>query len=428
MFGWLAKLLAIIYGYVPSYGGSIVLFTLLIMIALLPLTLKGTRSMLALQQLQPEIKKLQARYKDDRQKLNEETMKFYQENKISPFGGCLPLLVQMPVFFVLYEVLLGLTRRGPFGQDLGASVGCSMAGTASSVCGANGVFESGGFFDPKYISHSTKLFQDLSQSRVMGSFGLDLSQSAMKAIGSGFMHALPYIVMVLVVVLATWYQQRQMQSRTPATSQNPQQQLMMQVMPLVFGFIYLVIPAGVVVYFLASGLFRIAQQGLVTRTMYGEGSAGAEILARAKAEAEAAGPQPKKSWREMLMPPAESRPQVGKKAAERKTPGATGSDKGSSRTTAGKASSKGTAKSSAAKQGGAKKGGSKQAAGQGDAAEPTPAKRAADRGRAKASPAEAAPERDQTTKRAPGTRSGAAPSRKAPTAAPQSGKNGKKKR
>lgn len=423
MFGWLAKLLAIIYGFVPSYGGSIVLFTLLIMIALLPLTLKGTRSMLALQQLQPEIKKLQARYKDDRQKLNEETMKFYQENKISPFGGCLPLLVQMPVFFVLYEVLLGLTRRGPFGHDLGASVACSMGGKATAVCGANGVFQSGGYFDPKYISHGSKLFKDLSHSRVMGSLGLDLSQSAMKSIGSGLLHALPYIVMVLVVVLATWYQQRQMQSRTPATSQNPQQQLMMQVMPLVFGFIYLVIPAGVVVYFLASGLFRIGQQGLVTRTMYGEGSAGAEILARAKAEAEAAGPQPKKSWREMLLPPEDSRPQVGKKAAERKTSGVAGAGKGSSRTTASKSSvSKG-----GAKQGTTKQDGDKQVAEKSAVGKTTTAKRG-DRSGMKASSEDAAPERDQATKRAPGARSGAAPSRRAPTAAPQSGKNGKKKR
>ncbi len=321
MFGWLAKLLAVIYGGVPSYGGAILLFTILIMVALLPLTLKGTRSMLALQQLQPEIRKLQARYKDDRQKLNEETMKFYQENKISPFGGCLPMLVQMPVFFVLYEVLLGLTRRGPFGQDLGTSMGCSLQGAASTVCGTNGVFEHGGYFDPKYISHTSRLFQDLSQTRVMNSFGLDLSQSATKSLGEGVMHALPYIVMVLVVVLATWYQQRQMQSRTPATSQNPQQQLMMQIMPIGMGIIYLIIPAGVVVYFLASGLFRIGQQAMVTRTMYGEGSVGAEILARAREEAEAAGPQPKKSWKDLLLPPEESRPQVSKKGAKPRTAG-----------------------------------------------------------------------------------------------------------
>ena len=81
------------------------------MVIVTPLTLKGTRSMMMMQQLQPEMKKIQTRYKDDRQKLNEELLKFYKENDISPLGGCLPLLVQMPVFIVLYQVLRGLTRR-----------------------------------------------------------------------------------------------------------------------------------------------------------------------------------------------------------------------------------------------------------------------------------------------------------------------------
>ena len=69
--------------------------------------------MLMMQQLQPEMKKLQSKYKDDRQKLNEELLKFYKENNINPVGGCLPLLVQTPVFLVLYSVLRGLTLRVP---------------------------------------------------------------------------------------------------------------------------------------------------------------------------------------------------------------------------------------------------------------------------------------------------------------------------
>ena len=74
------------------------------MIVLTPLTLKGTRSMMIMQALQPEMKKLQAQYKDDRQKLNEELLKFYKENNINPLGGCLPLLIQLPVFLILYRV------------------------------------------------------------------------------------------------------------------------------------------------------------------------------------------------------------------------------------------------------------------------------------------------------------------------------------
>src|SRR4029078_9413919 len=107
-FELLAQLMAIFYDVVPSYDFTIIDLTLVVMVILTPLTLKGTRSMMMMQQLQPEMKKLQTQYKDDRQKLNEELMKFYKENNINPVGGCLPLLVQMPVFIVLYNVLRGL--------------------------------------------------------------------------------------------------------------------------------------------------------------------------------------------------------------------------------------------------------------------------------------------------------------------------------
>src|SRR5216110_514189 len=127
-----ANLLAFFYEIWPSYGGAIALFTLTIMVVMTPLTLKGTRSMMTMQALQPEMKKIQAQYKDDRQKLNEELLKFYKENNINPLGGCLPLLVQLPVFIILYQVLRGLTNLGP-----------------------NGTFE------PKYISKSSELYQSL---------------------------------------------------------------------------------------------------------------------------------------------------------------------------------------------------------------------------------------------------------------------------
>ena len=104
-FDVIAALLAYIYALWNNYAWAISGLTLVIMIVLTPLTLKGTRSMMVMQQLQPEMKKIQTRYKDDRQKLNEELLKFYKENDINPLGGCLPLLVQMPVFIVLYAVL-----------------------------------------------------------------------------------------------------------------------------------------------------------------------------------------------------------------------------------------------------------------------------------------------------------------------------------
>src|SRR3712207_4882883 len=88
-----------------SWGLSIIALTVVVRAALVPLTLKQFRSMQALVRLQPEIKKLQQKYGDDKQRLNQEMMKFYQENKVNPFASCLPLLAQLPVFFALFYLL-----------------------------------------------------------------------------------------------------------------------------------------------------------------------------------------------------------------------------------------------------------------------------------------------------------------------------------
>ncbi len=312
MFGILARLLEILYSIWPSYGGSIILFTIVIMIVLAPLTFKSTRSMLAMQALQPEVKKLQNRYKDDRQKLNEEMMKFYRENKISPLGGCLPMLIQLPVFFILYEVLYKLTLRGPFGMDLGHSAACSANGV--NLCTSNGNYANAGFFDPAYLKHSSQLYQDLTHTRVMDFLGIDLSQNAMSSFSRGLAHALPYIVMVLIVIGLTYLQQQQIQSRQPNKSdQNPTQQLTMKIMPIVMGFIYIVIPAGVVLYFLVSSLFRIGQQSMVTRTFY-TGPNAVAIPTTATEEDDAEEKPPKSFW-DQFKPSTNALPQVGKKAA-----------------------------------------------------------------------------------------------------------------
>ncbi len=154
-----ASVLAFFYAITNNYALAIILLTLAVMIIVTPLTLKGTRSMMMMQQLQPEMKKIQARYKDDRQKLNEELLKFYKENNINPLGGCLPLLVQMPVFLVLYQVLRGLTRRV---SDLGGATGW-MSG---QFPGGNPVKPPSlvRTFDPAWINPSTKMYQNLSVS------------------------------------------------------------------------------------------------------------------------------------------------------------------------------------------------------------------------------------------------------------------------
>ncbi len=253
MFDFLAGVLAELYKIWPSFGGAIILFTTLVMLVLSPLSIKSTRSMIAMQRVGPEVKKLQAKHKGDREALNKEMMAFYQENNINPFSSCLPMLLQIPVFIVLYQVLIGLTRRS--------------AGPGSN-------------FDPKYLEgENTPLAVALRATDKMVSFGMDLSQSAWATVQGGRLTAaFPYVVLVILVVLTAVVQQRQIQGRNPAATVNPQQQMIAKVMPFIFVPISVSLPAGVVIYFVVSNVVRIGQQALVTRMDFrqvaGEDGAG----------------------------------------------------------------------------------------------------------------------------------------------------------
>jgi len=101
-------------GIVGSWGLAIILLTFTIRLAILPLTFKSVKSMQALQVLQPEMKKIQERYKGDKQRMNQEMMRFYQENKVNPLGSCLPLLLQIPFFISLFYLL----RSDSFQDDI----------------------------------------------------------------------------------------------------------------------------------------------------------------------------------------------------------------------------------------------------------------------------------------------------------------------
>ncbi len=101
----LGYILGFIYQFVGSYGWSLVVFTLLVKIILLPLGLKQQKSTVKMQQVQPKMKEIQEKYANDQQKLSEETMKLYKEYGVNPMGGCLPLLIQLPILFGLYRVI-----------------------------------------------------------------------------------------------------------------------------------------------------------------------------------------------------------------------------------------------------------------------------------------------------------------------------------
>ncbi len=313
MFEPIAAALAFFYSLWDSYGMAIALLTLVIMVVLTPLTLKSTRSMIEMQRLQPELKKLQAEHKEDRQKLNEEMMAMYRERGVNPLGGCLPLLVQTPVFIVLYQVLRGLTARAGTGSHIGR---VSM----QNVLGETPTTDS--LLRPKYLDESTELFQDLSESTDMVSWGIDLARSASTALSDSITTAIPYLIMIAIVAVSGYYQQRQISGRNPGAAVNPQQQMITRIMPIMLPVISFGLPAGVVVYWVISNCYRVLQQGYITRRFYADNPVPAVDAAATKADAAAGNKRTTPKSKAESKPKADGGPKSGsKKTAKTTGPG-----------------------------------------------------------------------------------------------------------
>jgi len=215
-----------LYTVVGDYGFAIIGLTILIRVMLLPLTIKQTKSMYELQRIQPKIKELQDKYKGNKEKLQEETLKFYQENKVNPFGGCLPLLLQMPIFFALFRML----------------------GTAG---------EKVGLF-PQYISELPSAAADAASRFWIVLPDITMSASQVyKASGIG--SALPYVVFVILFGLSTLLPQLM---QPGAQAQQKQMAIMMGGMMLFFGWS---VSGGVVLYWVTQGLLGVAQQQVQMR-------------------------------------------------------------------------------------------------------------------------------------------------------------------
>ncbi|MDD2556935.1 MAG: membrane protein insertase YidC [Desulfuromonadaceae bacterium] len=185
------------YTFIHNYGIAIIILTVIIKLLFWPLTQKSYTSMRAMQTLQPEMKKLREKFRGDKEGLNRSMMELYKEHRVNPLGGCLPMLVQIPVFIALYKVLLGTIelRHAPFAFWL----------TDLSVK------------DPYYITP--------------------------------------------IIMGATMFIQQKM---TPSTM-DPMQAKMMLAMPVVFTFIFLNFPSGLVLYWLVNNLLTILQQYLIYR-------------------------------------------------------------------------------------------------------------------------------------------------------------------
>lgn len=263
MFNFIADLLSWFYTIWPSYAGAIILLTLLIMIVLAPLTVKQTKSMLSMAKLQPEVKRLRSKYGDDREALNQELMALYQANGVNPLGGCLPMLVQMPVLLVLYQIMRGLTRRVS-----GIGLRAGEAVTSSRDAGLTELDKRG--FNPAYISEDSSLYESLTEPgrTEMKSVGLDLAQSVTGAFGESAISAVPYLLLVIGIGVSTWYQQRLVRNRSTG-EMNPQQQAIMKYLPFMLPIFSLGFPAALVLYWLVSNLFRSGQQLFITKKFYG---------------------------------------------------------------------------------------------------------------------------------------------------------------
>lgn len=241
----IAWVLAHIYGVIPNYGVAILVLSVLWMLLISPLTLKSTRSMLAMQKLQPQLKKLQEQHKNDRQAFAQAQMDLFREHQVSPFGSCLPMLLPMPVFFALFRVIDGLshTVKGP-----DPAIHCTTA-----VCS-----------DPRYLSSSTRMFHDIAAAHGhLNAFGMDLSHNAFSP-HSSFAAAIPFWILLLVMAATSYMQTAQTMSRNPQAAQNPQMR-MMKFLPLIFVVFCIKFPAGVILYYAMSNVCRIVQQDLMYR-------------------------------------------------------------------------------------------------------------------------------------------------------------------
>jgi YidC/Oxa1 family membrane protein insertase len=235
----LAWILAGIYAVIPNYGVAIMGLSVLWMLIISPLTLKSTRSMLAMQKLQPELKKLQEKHKNDRQAFAQAQMDLFREHNVSPFGSCLPMLLPLPVFFALFEVIDGL----------------------SHTVKLNGVVTAA----PRDLDSHTAMYKAIYHAHGhIVAFGMDLSKGALSP-HNGIAAAAPFWIALLVMAATSYMQSAMMMSRNQAQANaNPQMKMMKYLAPM-FALISIRFPAGVIVYYATSNICRIIQQDAMYR-------------------------------------------------------------------------------------------------------------------------------------------------------------------
>jgi YidC/Oxa1 family membrane protein insertase len=253
--------LARIYGIIPNYAVAIAILTVIIMALLTPLTVKSTRSMVAMQKLQPELKRLQQKYKgpEHRTELNEEMMRLYREEGVNPATGCITGLLQAPFLFILYSVIRGLSQT-LLAVNGKVNCGSYVPKLSSSF---NGLVSC-----PRNIPSSSKMFFDITNAHPAGAmlaWGMNLALKPFSHHGS-IWAAIPFYGLVIVAVGVQYFQMSQLNRRNQNKSQMSSQMLMFQrITPILFAYIYFIVPAAAVVYMVFSSLIRILTQDLIFR-------------------------------------------------------------------------------------------------------------------------------------------------------------------
>jgi YidC/Oxa1 family membrane protein insertase len=221
-----------------GWGLSIVLLTILIRMIMIPLTLKQFKSMRALQTLQPQLKEIQNKYKDDKQRQQQELMKFYKENNVNPLGSCLPLVAQLPVFISLFYMLREDLRDNICPEVQAAYRAAKHLGHSATVACTQGP---GGPHAPGASKASFLFINDLTN----------------KATGA---------TLIVLILLYVGTQLASTMMMSSPTMDQTQRRLMM-FMPLIFVVFIINFPAGVIVYWVTTNSWTILQQYVVRRRL-----------------------------------------------------------------------------------------------------------------------------------------------------------------
>jgi YidC/Oxa1 family membrane protein insertase len=294
--GWV---LARIYDLVPNYGLAIIILTIVIRAVLLPLGFKQIKSMQNMQALQPKLKEIQRKYKNNRQKQQEEQMKLYKESGVSPFSGCLPMLLTLPFLFAMYAVIKQPTLNPSTDpQHQGAFVVTNNHLPEDSALFQNVLTHQNTDFlfmnlQCNLVGAGTQVplrYKDPTDGQVkqlpegapiLGEGNTPLpfpatTQPFLDCGSSRFPDIIPYVLIVALMVGLTFFQTFQIQRASPQGAQSSQQQQITRLMPLLFAFFGLQFPAGLVVYWTVSNALQIAQQTYLIR----KGHIGPEALER----------------------------------------------------------------------------------------------------------------------------------------------------